>query len=205
MVTNNIIKRLLFLAYTISILSSCCTAKEEYYETGPLDTRIVKYKYGIDLSGEKCGQFVWLSRSGDTLQHSTFRNDKLHGTSRYYFDNGALQLEAECKDDKLHGRTTEYYRNKQIQTQCVYNENRLVKIIFLYDSTGNPLNYGTLKDGNGILINYYPDGTVREKGGFKNGYRHGWWYSYTNTGYLMDSIRYENGFRPGSDVPESHY
>ncbi len=196
--------RLILFYLIVLLVFSCCRSRIEYYPV--TSDKKVKYYYHVNvLNGRKCGEFIYFSENGDTLQNSNFNNDKLHGISKFYFNRNKLQLFVECLDNQRHGITREFYKNGQLRIEYIYNFDRLWEIKALYDSTGKKLDFGHLKEGNGFINGYYPDGTLEFHGNIKNGYRDGQWNFYTNNGVLMYPIIYKDGYGPESHTIENHY
>lgn len=199
-------ENLIYCTWVMLTLASCCASKEEYYAAGGKSIPMLKYRYDVNiLNNKKCGEFIWFSESGDTIQYSNYKNNMLNGLSKYYFENNILQLKVECKQDERDGLTIEYYKNGKVFIECIYQKNRLWEVRSVYDSLGNRLDFGHLMNGNGTVTNYYPDGTVRQRGKFKDGYRHGQWYFFSNTGHLLESTIYDNGYALDAIVRDSHY
>lgn len=198
--------RIILNSVSVFLAVSCCYTKEEYYSDSSDGEKKLEYRYEVNrLNGEKCGKFVWFYYSGDTLQKSYFKDDKLYGVSRSYFEHNKLHHYIECFNDLRHGITREYYQNGQLHIECIYDMDRLWEVRALYDSTGNKLDFGNLKDGNGFIKSYYLGGSLEHEGGIKNGVRHGQWRFYTNTGVLMNSFWYVDGRRPDSEIIENQY
>jgi antitoxin component YwqK of YwqJK toxin-antitoxin module len=93
-----------------------------------------------------------------------------------------------------------YYRNGQLLSKTKYEDNRLMEICEVYDTLGNKLNYGNLKDGDGYAISYDDKRGIRKfAGAYKGGLREGWWKRYNFRGELSDSIFFEDGINEGLD------
>lgn len=92
-----------------------------------------------------------------------------------------------------------YYRNGVLKSRCEYNGEELVQIFSLYSPSGDALNFGNFKNGNGLAIVYDDDGIIKTSGKYCDGNRCGWWKIYDYEGSVVDSIWYENGER--SDMP----
>lgn len=79
------------------------------------------------------------------MDEYTFRKGELEGRRKYHYPSGKVWIETD-------------YRNGKPWT-----------IIANYDSTGKKRNAGTLKNGNGTIMYYNADGTLREAILFKDG------------------------------------
>ncbi len=119
------------------------------------------------------GLWKTLYENGNVRCVVPYRNDKINGISRFYFDNDttALQAEAVFEDDKMCANYREYYKNGQLKAEIEYDDG--------------------LKDGDAKF--YYETGELKIKGGFKNGKRNGKWKYYTKDGELMNKEKYKKG------------
>jgi antitoxin component YwqK of YwqJK toxin-antitoxin module len=68
-----------------------------------------------------------------------------------------------------------------------------VKIYFLNDTTGKPLDFGNLENGTGHVNKYDFKGTLQYSGNYTDGNKEGWWYYYHFSGEVLDSTFYEGG------------
>jgi antitoxin component YwqK of YwqJK toxin-antitoxin module len=149
-------------------MSGCCKTVIEYYPEQDGSEKRQKYVYEENaITKEKCGSYVWLTYEGDTIENSSFSNGKENGVCKVYFDHNKVQVKAECSDGMQHGVLKEWYKNGQLRIECVYDRNRLWNVKALFDSSGNALPIGSIRDGNGFLKNYYPDGKVQYQGNFQ--------------------------------------
>ncbi len=107
------------------------------------------------------------------------------------FENGdsTVRLSMETVNETVHGYCMKYYKNGQLLSKVRYENDKPMDIICVYDSLGNPLNYGHLKNGNGCVISYSDKyGTPQYSGCYVDGEREGWWKSYTFKGEFVDSF-----------------
>lgn len=79
-------------------------------------------------------------------------------------------------------------------SKAYYENDQLKKIIVVYDTLGNKLNFGKLdKNGTGFVISYSEiTGNRTYSGHYVNGRREGWWKNSIYDGYSNDSIFYRN-------------
>lgn len=89
---------------------------------------------------------------------------------------------------------TNYYRNGNMKSKVTMINDLLSNIEMVLDTNGNPLDYGSLINGSGYVIEYSRyDGAPESEGNYLNGNREGWWKKYHFTGVISDSTYYENG------------
>jgi antitoxin component YwqK of YwqJK toxin-antitoxin module len=92
-----------------------------------------------------------------------------NGISKKFYENGILEDEVSLKDGKFEGVRTYYYPDGKKWIVEEYKQDMNWTIIANYDSKENKRNGGTLKNGNGTLIFYDDDITIRETLLFKDG------------------------------------
>ena len=97
------------------------------------------------------------------------KDGKLSGKGKKYYENGTLQEEAEFEDGEFHGTRKYYYPNGQLWIEQVYKNGKSWKVIANYTDKGKKRDGGTLKNGNGTIIFYNDDNTVREVITYVNG------------------------------------
>lgn len=86
-----------------------------------------------------------------------------------YYETGVLKDKFSVKDGMRDGLRTYYYPDGKPWIETIYKENKSWTVVANYDSKGNKRNAGTLKEGNGTMILYDDDTTVRQTLTFKNG------------------------------------
>ncbi len=86
------------------------------------------------------------------------------------------------RDGKANGRMTYFYSNGQKREDAIVKDDRLWGILGEWDSLGRSFDYGTLRDGNGIVRYCKADGTLREYGQYTNGLRNGEWRQIVGPG-----------------------
>lgn len=112
-----------------------------------------------------------------------------------YKDGKRIGPEAfiQTKGGVLDGYFILYYPNGKIKVKLYYENDRLMKIIKVYNEKKGNLKFGKLVNGNGRVIEFDEDGEPREIGNFKDGYKHGKWYILNYKGDTSQVYMYENG------------
>lgn len=122
------------------------------------DKYIITYKKTKDTTID-----IDLNDDGDTLRFKTFNNET--GYEKYYGEDTI--------DKKLKINKEFYYKNKtDITYKKYYNNGRLAyeiqfekglpySAVCAYSNDGKKLDFGTLKEGNGTLNFYYPEGNLK--------------------------------------------
>ena len=109
------------------------------------------------------------SKTGILIQEMTIEDGVLNGPGKKYYEDGKLQEEVYFKSGEFERSWKYYHPNGQLWIEQEYKDGLLWNIIANYDEKGNKRNAGTLKNGNGTIIFYNSDGTVRETITYKNG------------------------------------
>jgi len=109
------------------------------------------------------------SNTGILMQEMTIENGVLNGLGKKYYEDGKVQEEVHFKNGEFDKTRKYYHPNGQLWIQQDYKDGLHWNVIANYDEKGNKRNPGTLKNGNGTIIFYNDDGTIRETITYKNG------------------------------------
>lgn len=159
---------------------------KEYYKSGELaqkyflvenivqSTHIIFFKSGnikskvnyIDNLRE--GVEVKFYENGNMRQKRFYINDNLEGDSEIFYPSGKVQELAIYDKNKVK-QIKYYYESGQLWVSKVYQDEKYYNVLELYDSEGKPLDFGTLKDGNGTVKYYNHNAEVYRIRTFKNG------------------------------------
>jgi antitoxin component YwqK of YwqJK toxin-antitoxin module len=93
----------------------------------------------------------------------------LNGVGREFYENGQLTEEVNFNNDKFHGTRKYFYPNGHLWIEQVFKDGLDWEIVANYTEDGKRRDAGTLKNGNGTVIYYNEDGTVREVSTFVQG------------------------------------
>jgi len=99
----------------------------------------------------------------------SYKNEKLNGPCKKYYENGVIQEYVEFKDNEIHGTRRYYYENGQVWIEQTYLNGKSWEVVSNYTQNGIKRNPGSLKNGNGTIIFYNEDGSIRETQVFQNG------------------------------------
>jgi antitoxin component YwqK of YwqJK toxin-antitoxin module len=86
-----------------------------------------------------------------------------------YYKNGELWGIENFLDGKIEGECKLYHKNGQIYQIILYKKYRAMEILSCFDGNGNPLDKGTLKNGNGTINEYDIDGTLIKQVNYVDG------------------------------------
>ncbi len=98
-----------------------------------------------------------------------YENGEVNGTAKKYYRDGTLLEVTQFKNGEFHGVRKYYYPNGQLWIEQIYKEGKSWTVVANYTDKGQKRDAGTLKNGNGTLIFYDEDGSVREILTYVNG------------------------------------
>ncbi len=78
-----------------------------------------------------------------------------------------------------------------------YKNGKLMKLSDFTDDDGDKHSSGTLTNGEGIKIGYYPDGTKFSEGPYKKGLPNGKWTFFDERGRKLSAGELINGLKDG--------
>jgi len=108
-------------------------------------------------------------KKGKLSMEVMYVNGVPNGVAKNYYETGVVEELYNMKDGKQDGFRTYYYPNRKPWLESVFKDGKFWEVVANYDSKGNKRNAGTLKDGNGTIILYDDDTTIRETVTYKNG------------------------------------
>lgn len=120
----------------------------EYYPDGKLLNQCLFINGVID------GAIIEYYHDGKVKYILNTRLHKPHGLYIKYYPDGKEKEEWNYIDGKANGRYRYYHENGVVWVEREYKKSLLWNIISKSDSQGNPLDKGTLKDGNGTEKSY---------------------------------------------------
>lgn len=108
-------------------------------------------------------------KNGKTESEMPYENGKTNGTIKRYYETGVLQETQQVANDVADGVRRLYYPNGQLSVDEVFKGGKNWEMKGNYTQEGLRRKAGTLHNGNGTIIYYNEDGTVREVKTFVNG------------------------------------
>lgn len=109
------------------------------------------------------------NKSGKVISEIPYVNEKIQGIGKKYYGDGTIQEQVEFTNGVFNGIRKYYYSNGQLWIEELYKEGKNWTVLGNYTQDGKKRDAGTLKDGNGTIIFYNEDGTVREVLNYLNG------------------------------------
>ena len=131
-------------------------------------------------------------------EHLYFQN-KMHGWSRAWYPNGALQISCSYKYGKLSGKYQSWHRNGQKQNLSRYTNGKNDGLSQSWNSDGQLIYKQHFKDDvlHGAYQEWHPNGQLRRECTYVNGQLHGPYTSFYSTGQVTSEYHYLNGQRHG--------
>jgi antitoxin component YwqK of YwqJK toxin-antitoxin module len=136
---------------------------------------------GKEFGGYKVGLWTYFYPNGQTKSSGNYLIIK-HSDS--------------FSESRKNGKWIDYYENGQIDREYLCESkwplnNNLVSVISQYDSSGNLLDPGKLKDGYGTYLEFYPNGFIYTKAKYSNLYNP----DYEKVYYENRVLRYIRKFK----------
>ena len=85
-----------------------------------------------------------------------------------YYGNGQKEFEGYYKDGKEDGPSTWWYSNGQKKEECTYNDGKPMSIV-AWKINGDKCPHTNVVNGNGVVVEYYDDGTEKGRLTLKDG------------------------------------
>ncbi|HEY5405926.1 MAG TPA: hypothetical protein VIJ92_02520 [Ginsengibacter sp.] len=95
-------------------------------------------------------------------------NDEEVFMSKSFYENGKLRTISHYKNKKYEGLMVFYHQNGKLWSERIYKNGISYNVLSNYNSDGVPVEKGTLKDGNGSLYIYNPNGTLLRIENYQN-------------------------------------
>ncbi len=149
------------------------------------DRKVMECEFINDkLNGDHIVYYPYLNRIYKT---SIYKDNKLNGFKRTYYNNGDLDYECNYINGKKEGKSIRMYNNGKINDLCFYKNNELDGILKEYNYDGSLIREYNYRNGklNGICKDYY-DNKIH-KVYYYNGYDT--YYMYFINTYIVNPTR----------------
>ena len=170
--------------------------------------RVGKWTYTLD--GSKSGEIFY----GNGLVDSAFgfaetgakiynyvAQDGSGGKAVRSYTNGQKKEIFSVNRFQINGSYESFFENGELHKKAEYKNGTISTIHLIKNENGDTLEAGTLKNGNGTLVNYSFDSSNRlYKSGFyhyENGERHGQAKTFDSEGNIISEGRYSKGYKVG--------
>ncbi len=125
--------------------------------------------YARFINNKKEGPAFQYYSNGSIKCECHFHLGKTDSIQKMYYQNGALEAVANCKNGKEEGLFTYYFENGNIWSEILYKNGFPYTVISNYNSSGIPVEKGTLLNGEGARNVYENDGTLIQIEYYKKG------------------------------------
>lgn len=147
--------------------------------------------YAEDETKPYTGKFALFL--GDFIEYiETYKDGVLEGPKTWYSESGQKVLEEQYKDNKVVGDQKAFYENGKLKSVVNYKNGRINGIV-TYSKDGKILHKDDFKNGTGTWKYFWENGNVLEEGKYKNWIKDGIWKKYKENGEVDSITEYKNG------------
>lgn len=130
---------------------------------------------------------------GDIIEYTeTYVDGVLEGPKIWYSYNGNVVLEESYKDNKVEGEQRAYYEDGKLKSIVVYKNDKIISLES-FAKDGKVLYKSDLSKGTGIWKYFWENGQILEEGKYKNWKKDGVWVKYRENGEVDVTTTYNNG------------
>jgi len=163
--------------------------------------KTIKKSEGLFVSGREWGEWKFYDPDGKLMEMAEFKSGERDGHVKIYYPNGVVEHDGWFKRGVLDSVRTSRYRSGDIMEQGHYRngnkigawsyfypdsmpmlreawQDTLMLVTDAWDSSG----VQTIKEGSGILRNYYGSGSIQEESTYTYGVRSGPFAEYYPAG-----------------------
>ena len=133
-----------------------------WYENGQ------KWWEGNYKDNEEDGLSTKWYKNGQKQQEGNYKEGNKDGVHTSWYENGQKEGESNWKDGKKDGLTTWWYKNEQKAREITHKDDQPVTAL-VWKPNGEKCPVTNLKDGNGVLVYYFEDGTEKRRDTYKDG------------------------------------
>ncbi|MCH2044247.1 MAG: toxin-antitoxin system YwqK family antitoxin [Saprospiraceae bacterium] len=155
-------------ACLLLLLQSCqITVVKTRYDNGDIQEKIQVYK----KRGTRNGFYRLFYENGQLALEQEFKNGKIIGEERGYYESGQLESVFQAKDGTYHGPFQFYHENGVLYQEGTYMDNEMEGELRTYYENGQLKEIIQMKKTHehGPFVMYHDNGQVKMKGKFVNG------------------------------------
>ncbi len=155
---------------------------------------------GLYVNGEPTGIWKFYHNNEKLSQEGLYnKNGEKEGLWKSYHSNGNLSEEENYIEGKLNGVSKNFTVDGKLWEEFTYKKNKITDIKS-YKENGEVLGEHKLEGKSNVLKLYYPNGTIRKEGLYKNGEMEGVWKYYNAYGVLTEEENYKDGVLDGQSI-----
>jgi antitoxin component YwqK of YwqJK toxin-antitoxin module len=156
---------------------------------------------GAFINGLKEGNWEYFNVVTDKVYKEViYKNNKLNGLSRVFYDNGQIKEEVTYVNDEISGLVKNYFDNGKLSKLYTLENNLLSKTFTEYNVNGNKKQESNYLNGKleGPFTSFFENGKIQSTGSYNNGLMNGPWKYYFSNGNLLGTGSFKLG--SGGDV-----
>ncbi|MCB0737366.1 MAG: hypothetical protein KDC92_07625 [Bacteroidetes bacterium] len=171
------------------------------YDSGVLSGALTFYDKSDKISnilyfnnGEKTGAFDWYKNGIKTHSIEPLKGGRK--VTSFYHDG---KIKSICNEwnGKQNDTARIYYKNGIAKEELVFYRDMLLNVLVSNNANGERITHGNLTDGEGLLIRYFDNGTIRSKVFYSEGLKNGIAQFYHENGELSEAGVYKSGRKSG--------
>lgn len=164
----------------------------DYYKDGSKQMTGAYINIGKEL---KEGEFIWYYKNGKTKEIKNYSRGSYHGYNMRQTEEGIPTRDCYYKNGKLDSLYKYYHDDGKIWSLMEYKNGKQWNVKGTWSKTGDSLDYGTFKNGNGVYNSYNREGELQTVTNFKNGSWEGLRTRYNKEGKVLTKKFYKEGSR----------
>lgn len=133
--------------------------------------------------------------NGKVKSELRYKDGKLDGVCKWYYNNGTPSMEAIYSMNVLNGEACRWYENGNVEEKACYKDNKYDGVVEEYNVFGTMVKKETYTDGvlNGMFYQWYDNGNPFVEGEYLDGMMHGGWIMYYPDGSIGSNAVYDKG------------
>lgn len=165
-----IFKLLCFFLGSILLFTTACSNGLETIETE--DDYGYRIKYTRSKKDyAKQGLYVKSYENGKVYEEAQYKDDKLDGQRKIYYENGEVELIENYKNGLFDGPYQEFYEEGKLQLEGLYVDNVATGDWKKYYKNGQVMEVVKMANNleNGPFVEYYENGKIKTEGTYLDG------------------------------------
>jgi antitoxin component YwqK of YwqJK toxin-antitoxin module len=159
----------------------------------PTGTVVIQY-----MGGLKNGITKFISAAGKIQTEIPYRDDKIHGQLRQYYENGEVMSMITYENGNQQGLMMTFFENGMKQLETNYDGGKIHGVYATYDEFGDKISETMYVNGlrHGKNVTYYPKsngGGLYELSFYENGLLEGDKVLFYETGEILATVPYIKG------------
>ena len=134
----------------------------EWYENGQ------KKEEGNYKDGKVEGLATAWHKNGHKMMEGNYKDGKRDRILTMWYENGRKKWEGNFRDGKENGLSTAWYENGRKKAEGNFKDDKIMSAE-AWKPNGEKCPVTNVKDGNGVVVFYYDDGTELSRSKYSNG------------------------------------